>query len=194
MKLGEAKKRAIQLIEEYSVRGTITSDAKNADYLLRMNNLADYAQNEISDRVGIDASFSIDANTAKIAEENYHYKYALPDDFKDMRHVLYRDIPFYEYRIENRQLWVTRWLEPNYTVYYYKYPTAIDDTTSDDYEFEIDPYAQTMIPYYLGGMVIADEENVGLSNKLLNIFYERLAQAHKRLVRYPKTVRLSTRW
>lgn len=193
MQLGAAKKRAIQLIEEYSVRGTITSDAKNADYLLRMNNLSDYVQNEISDRVGIEASMVINADTPRVSEEHLYYKYDLPTDFKDMRHMLRCDYPYHDFRIEDRQIWVSKWLEPEYSLYYYRYPTVIDDTTPDDYEFEIDPYAQTMIPYYLGGMVIADE-NSEISNKLLNIFYERLAAAHKRLPRYPKTVRLTTRW
>lgn len=194
MQLGEAKRRAIQLIEEYSVRGTITTSAKNADFLLRMPGLADYAQNQISDRVGIDAVFAITPDTPKISEEHLYYKYALPDDFKDMRHMLHRDQPFYHFRIENHQLWVSKWIEPHYEVYYYRYPTVIDADTPDEYEFEVDRYAQDMIPYYLGGIVIADEENVGLSNKLLNIFYERLAQASKRLPRYPKSVRLTTRW
>lgn len=193
MNLGEAKIKAIQLIEEYSVRGTLTSTAKNADFLLRMNDLADYVQNEISDRVGIEAQMRLDETTAITATSQYYNKYALPDDLKDFRHVLLRDMPFNEFRVEDREIWIMNGITPSFAIYYNRYPNQIDKDTPDDYEFEVERYTHTMIPYYLGGMVIADEQSE-ISNKLLNIFYERLNQASKRFPRYPKTVRLTTRW
>lgn len=193
MNLGDAKTKAIQLIEEYSVRGTLTSQAKNADFLLRMASLADYVQNEISDRVGIEAVMTIDENTAITSTTQFYNKWALPDDLKDFRHVLHRDMPYHEFRVEDKEFWVMNGITPHFAIYYNRYPTTVTNDTPDDYIFEVEPYTHTMIPYYLGGMVIADEQSE-ISNKLLNIFYERLNQASKRFPRYPKRVRLTTRW
>jgi hypothetical protein len=59
------------------------------------------------------------------------------------------------------------------TVYYNKKPTEITDATPDTYVFEIDTTAHNIIPYYMGGMVIADE-TPAISDKLLNIYYSKL--------------------
>lgn len=48
MNLGEAKNKAIKLIDEYSNKGVLITSTKNIDYLNRMNQFADMAQREIS--------------------------------------------------------------------------------------------------------------------------------------------------
>ncbi|MDG0791918.1 hypothetical protein OMP38_14455 [Cohnella ginsengisoli] len=95
MNLGQAKTRAVQLINEYSNNGALISDVKNADYRLRMNNLADYCQGEISDKVGIDATYRLDttATSPTVTEDGYD-KYALPVDIKDFRNVRLNSYPF----------------------------------------------------------------------------------------------------
>lgn len=193
MQLGEVKTRAIKLINEYSNNGNLISAAVNADYTLRLNELADYCQNEISDKVGIEATYTIDGNTATDGSTNLYKKYDLPADYKEHRFVRWDDEPFFEYRMEDRQFWIDNFLGGTFTLGYYRYPTTIDSETPDTYEFEVDAYTQGIIPYYLGGMVIADE-NPGISDKLLNIYYERLGQLYKRNLRSPKTVRKMTRW
>lgn len=62
MKLGEAKTKAIKYINEYSNNGNLISTTTNADYLLRMNDLANAAQMEIATVRKIQASFSISQN------------------------------------------------------------------------------------------------------------------------------------
>lgn len=193
MNLGAAKTRAIQLINEYSNNGSLISDTKNADYRLRMNNLADYAQNEISDKVGIDSTYTINDETTITATEDGYKKYDLPEDLKEFRFARWASEPFYDYRIEDRQFWIYEAYTGTFVLVYHKYPATIDDDTDDDYEFDVDSYAHGVIPYYLGGMVLADE-NANISDKLLNIYYERLGKLYKRTLRAPKTVRLSTRW
>ena len=48
MNLGEAKKRVIKLIREYSNKGIEISTTENADYLMSMNDLFDISQKEIA--------------------------------------------------------------------------------------------------------------------------------------------------
>lgn len=190
MNLGQAKTRAIQLINEYSNNGALISDSKNADYRLRMNNLADYCQNEISDKVGIDATYTL--TTPDVTEDGYD-KYNLPTGYKDHRYVRWNSTPFYEYRIENNRIWLHERMTGTFVLSFYRYPTTINDSTEDSYNFEVDAYAQTPIPYYLGGMVLADE-NANISDKLLNIYYERLSKLYKREIQYPKRGREVVRW
>lgn len=62
MNLKTAKEKAIQLINEYSNNGSLISAAQNADYLNRMNNLADTAQKEIATVRKIHAVYNISQN------------------------------------------------------------------------------------------------------------------------------------
>lgn len=62
MNLGDAKRKAIKLIDEYSTNGSLTSAAQNGDYLMRMNDLADIAQKEIAAIKKINSSFTITQN------------------------------------------------------------------------------------------------------------------------------------
>lgn len=62
MNLGLAKKRAIQLIKEYSESGTLIPDSTNADYLLPANSFADMAQKELATITKIHASKQITQN------------------------------------------------------------------------------------------------------------------------------------
>lgn len=57
--LGEAKRKALKLIDEYSINGQKVSDEKNKDYLLKMNDFADMAQQELSLFRKVPAHFEI---------------------------------------------------------------------------------------------------------------------------------------
>lgn len=61
MNLGEAKEKAFKLIKKYSDAGEIidATDEAHQDYLLRMNDLADDAQQEIARFIKIPAVYSI---------------------------------------------------------------------------------------------------------------------------------------
>ncbi len=65
MNLGEAKRKALSLILEYSVDGVTIPDGENADYLALMNRFADIAQKEIAQIKKIHATYSISQNPIK---------------------------------------------------------------------------------------------------------------------------------
>lgn len=168
MLLSEAKKKALSLMSEYSVDGIIVPDEENIDYTNRMNRFANDAQMEISDKLPIETSFVI-TQTAD-TKEGYN-KYDLPIELKQFKYINLNDERFSDYRIENRKLLIQKCYNGTFELFYEKYPTELDDKTLDAYEFEILKHAHSLIPYYLGGMA---SEKVEVSDKLLNMFYNKL--------------------
>lgn len=170
MDLGEAKKRALSLMAEYSLDGVLTPDGDNADYLNRMNRYASDAQIEICDKLPIESSFIF--TQVGTNEEGYN-RYDLPDDFKERRYVNRNDERFDDYRIQNKKLILKKSISGTFEFFYYKYPFELKADSPDSYQFEVDLKAQHIIPYFLGGMALFDE-NQGLSDKLLNMYYSKL--------------------
>lgn len=190
MNFGDAKTRAIKLINEYSNNGALIPAGNNKDYTLRMPSLADDAQQQIADKVSIDASTEYVQTSSSDTGFN---EYDLPADFRSIRYARLDDCLFYDYSIEGGKFRVAKRYDGTFTVYYAKNPTTIDDATADSYVFEVDATTHRWVPYYLGGMVIADE-NTEISNKLLNIYYEGIAGLVKQSRPGPRTVSNTMGW
>jgi hypothetical protein len=186
MNLGEAKKKALALMAEYSVDGVPIPDGENADYLKRMPSFANDAQIEISDKIGIEASIII--SQIGTSGEGYN-KYPLPTDFKDHRFVNFLDERFRDYRIENGKLLLKKHYNGEFELFYYKIPSEITNTTQDDYEFEVDRHVQYVIPYFMGGMAIQDE-NPSIADRLLNLYFSKIAALKEKNDDYPNEIEL----
>lgn len=184
MNLGEAKERALSLIAEYSVDGSRISDSENADYLNRMNRFSSDAQMEISEQLGIEASFTFEQDGTN---ESGYNRYELPTDFKEHRLLLRENEIFLDYRIQNQYLMLKKGVTGSFELLYYKYPQELTVNTPDSYEFEIALNGHALIPYYVGGMVIADE-NTAIADRLLNIYFTRLQSLTKRNEDYPQLI------
>lgn len=195
MNLGDAKNVALKLIDEYSLRGVIQSSGTNADYALRMNALADLAQKEISDKVGIGATYTISQNQAPDLIENGNYKYLLPSDMKDYRYCTVSDYRYYDYIMRDGYFIVGANAPQDYVLHYFRYPTTINDSTPDSYTFEVDSFTHEIIPFYIGGMLLTSaSEDTGLSGKLLNMYYSKLSGLYNRENVYPRRTREAVRW
>jgi hypothetical protein len=190
LKLSEAKTKAIKLINEYSNNGGLISAAQNADYLNRMNDLANDAQMEICEQIGIQAVTTYTQTEERVVGYN---KYALPADWKSIRYVRLDDEPYTRFRIENNKFIVFKRDGGTFELSYYRKPTTITSSTPDTYDFEIDENAQPLIPYYIGGMVIADE-NDDISSKLLNLYFTRLANMEQKNEKPSSSVRNGMGW
>lgn len=187
MNLAEAKKKALSLMAEYSVDGVITQDGENADYLNRMNRFANDAQVEISDKIGIEAVFSFEQTGSN--EEGYN-KYSTPADYKELRYMNRDDERFNDFRIENKKILLKKYYTGSFELSYLKNPQELTPTTPDGYEFEIDAHAQHLLPYFMGGMALNDE-NPSLADKLLNMYYSKLAALTKKHDDYPNFIQNS---
>lgn len=57
----------------------------------------------------------------------------------------------------------------NYTVYYKAYPAKITSGTADDYELEVDPEVDALIPLYMASQLYKDDDN-GIATTYRNEF------------------------
>lgn len=170
MNLGECKKKALSLMAEYSVDGILIPTDENEDYLNRMNRFASDAQMEISNKVGIETSYTFHL----VADPSGGYtKHLLPDDYKEYLYLNYQDEHFRDYRIENRKLLIPKTYDGEFELFYYKHPIEITPDTNESYEFEVTKHAQHLIPYFVAGMAVQDEKQA-ISDRLLNLYYSML--------------------
>lgn len=184
MLLSEMKKKALSLMAEYSIDSVPISAAENGDYLNRMNVFANDAQMEISDKVGIEASYLF---TQVATNEEGYNKYGLPVDFKEHRHMNVDDEPFLNYRLENKNILVKKSITGSFEFFYYKNPQELTTDTLDTYEFELDKHTQNLIPYFVGSMCLHDE-NPAIADRLLNMYYGKLAAVAKKYDDFPNSI------
>lgn len=184
MNLGEAKKKALSLMAEYSVDGTAIPDGENADYLNRMNRFANDAQMEISNKVGIEATYTFSQISSNVGGYN---KYPLPVDFRELLYMNRQDERYTDYRIENSKILVPTTYSGEFELFYYKNPTELTLETPDSYEFEILKHAHSLIPYFVGGMAIQDE-NPTLADRLLNLYFSKLESLNPVPVNYQSKI------
>lgn len=179
MNLGEAKAHALALMAEYSIDGLEISNAENADYLKRMPLFAHEAQMDISARSGVTAVMSFEL--VKRDDKKYNY-ISLPADYREMKYVFWNEELFTgNYSILNNQIRFNAGFDGTIDLYYWKYPQQLTTQTDDNYEFEIDREYHHLIPYYLGGKCMQDE-NQDISERLLSDYYNRLSdvkEAHE---------------
>lgn len=185
MNLKEVKDKALSLMAEYSIDGVAISAAENADYLNRMNRFASDAQMEISDKVGIEASYLF---TQVATNEEGYNKYSLPIGFKEHRHMNGDDEQFLNYRLENKNILIKKGVTGSFEFFYYKNPQEITIDTLDTYELELDTHAQNLISYYVGGMSLHDE-NPAIADRLLNMYYGKLNAISKKYDDFPNNIR-----
>lgn len=201
MNVGQVKAMALKLMDEYSLSGILEGGQLTLDYTLKFNTFIDLAQNEISDHVGIYAVQTIDTQVDVPAKQSNGYNYYdLNPDVKDFRYVIYNDDPYQfdpnSYEVINGQFKISNGYSPaTFDLHYFKYPTLIDDDTTDDTDLEVDLYTQYAIPYYLAGMCGASaSEDTQLSDKLLTVWATKLNAMTKREIRAPRRTRDSVRW
>ncbi|MFS0904127.1 hypothetical protein AB3N02_13820 [Priestia aryabhattai] len=177
MNLGQVKTRALALMDEYSVDGTLNSETENADYLNRMAVFASDAQFEIADKVNIDAS--IVYQLEKQDDSVKYHKLDLPTNYKELKFIYFNDELFEgAYRLVNRQLWISSGYVGVLELFYNKNPQTLDAETEDSYEFEVEEHVQHLIPYYVGGQAFSGEKDE-ISDKLLNLYYGKLDAVRK---------------
>lgn len=290
MQLGEAKKKALSLMAEYSVDGVPIPDGENADYLNRMNRFADTAQKEIAQVKKIHAVVNISNNPVKpqqgllqgfdlkqylpgneivdiypgskayyfevdnvadiyieertvngyvplitinnttkgkftaykglIQASNpsadirlrfsgdyvynirnkalFAYSFPTADDVPDYRPYLRHEMPadFMElnkviqqtdprsykemiaFYWEGKRTFILNYYDTgSFDIHYYKYPTSITSSTLDTYEFEVDTEAQELIPFFIAGHALMDE-NQTLGIQLLNEYQVKLSRLY----------------
>lgn len=178
MKLEDAKRKALMLMREWSIDGIQQVGVDIADYSESFNDFADIAQKQIAERRPIEASYQI-SQTASTDTPITFNRFTMPDDFKQVRKVIYEDgnghyCVMTDYMWEGKKTFV---LPSNtggtFTIYYDKYPTSITPDTEDSYEFEVDEDVQELIPFFMAAHALMEDAPDRATQKL-NEYYSRL--------------------
>lgn len=139
MILKDVKKKVLQLIEE--IDDTKTSLTSDPDIEAKINSVINQVQFELARMKKIPANTTEDITADEIFDLNNL------DNFYQLRLLRCKnasgeDIPFEV--IDNAVVFSE---DGTATIFYYKYPELITDTTKDSYEFELSQDCLEILPY-----------------------------------------------
>jgi hypothetical protein len=152
--IGQIKTKATQIIREFSNNGSLIGSGENADYLLSMNSFINDAQFELSSIRPIVKSYKLGE---PISSTGALKRYQMPSDFAGFKELKNGDFQFTSLDWEGKVMIIPAYMTGDFTLWYYGYPSVIDNATNDNTELEIDLDLQQVIPYYVAGHIIIDE-------------------------------------
>lgn len=171
MTLGQVKKTAYALIDEYSSdESTFTEDE---DLALKINIIAIICYHELSGIKPIKRMFAIDRDSRGTTD--YNRAYDLPINIKKIEQIVAYDETtnepitaryFLDFGIAETEGEVTTYSDKiyindlddgNYFVKYRAYPTEITEATLDAFELELDRDAQILMPFAIASDILKSD-------------------------------------
>ena len=170
MTIGEIKREALQIIDAYSENGYIVSEKEpeTADYLLRISGFINQAILRVITVYPLMKRLRWEELTSHTEEDGVHY--VLPKDFLEIGVIQSSSKEEWgigEYSIIGGELIALPRRCP--VCYYRALPKRVKADAGESEEPEIAEAGGRLIPIYVAGMLIA-EENPALSTRLLNQF------------------------
>ena len=108
-----------------------------------------------------------------------HVSYDMPDDYMEFDKILrwydqrqLQETSDYK-KTENKKILINWFLTGQFDIHYFKRPQIITAATPDSYEYEIDPKAHHLIPYYIAAYV-CDEAKSNVKSMLLGEYRTKL--------------------
>ena len=146
MTLGEIKKKVLSLIEEIdTAQASLTGDP---DIEAKLPHVINQIQFELA------RMKKINAMTTRVVEKNETLDLTTLEKFYQLNVI--RGIDF-----DSVEQFIT-FLETGVAdIYYYKYPTTIDDKTEDTFEFELSDDALEILPYGVAADVLKSDVSNG---------------------------------
>ena len=156
MTLGENKKIALGLIEEYSnINAKLTDDE---DISTRLNLV--YAPNyqELAQKKKILKTKVLKEISDEDVEEGYT-EYTLPSNMYQMKNIIALDennnkVNADYYQIGKKKIYINNKSNYQYVLEYYAYPTVIDEETDDDFVLELDQDVLMILPYAVASDIL----------------------------------------
>ena len=163
MTLKEMKQKTLRLIEEINEGNSYLTD--DPDISAKINDVIKQIQNELSRLKKI---------PSKTIYEVTDYKtYTMSDDMYQVFKIT--GCPTFD--IIGKDIIFPEDFEGEVTIYYYKYPERITDTTEDSYEFELSDDALEIMPYGVAAYLLKSD----VSNAYGNIYAQRYEQMKQQL-------------
>lgn len=157
MTLGSLKEYAVQLIDEFSNKESITTDE---DIKVKLNNLFNMGQIELSQAREIIKVFNYEL---KEKPDKKYFSIEMPMNCKKIKKIRYfsnNDSKLEHYIQKNSNQFTVK-VKSNclgdYEIEYASIPKIIDTNTLDSYEFEIDLDSQMSLPYYVASDVLMSD-------------------------------------
>ena len=143
MNLEQMKQKVYSMIEEYSE--TSENLTEDEDFASKMNSVINQIQNELSRLKKIPAYEKMNVSEGDIIE------------FKEIDNNIYQinTVQGLDVDIIDNTLIAKETGEM--TVFYYKYPTQIDEDTDDDFEFELSTDVLEIMPYGVAGDLLKSD-------------------------------------
>lgn len=153
MTLGELKRYAVKLIDEYSDNIDLTDDG---DIKAKLNDLFNVAQIEVSQIKKIRKVLNFEIKEESSEEYNI---INLPFSFAGVNKLRYfsSNNSILNYYIQLKKLKIYKKNLGKFELEYYSFPDTITEETTDDYEFELDIDAQMVLPYYVASDILKSD-------------------------------------
>jgi hypothetical protein len=157
MTLGENKKIALALIEEYSPNNPLLTD--DEDISSRLNLIYSPNYQELSQNKKI-IKTKVLKEIIGTTEEGYE-EYSLPSNMYQLRKVFALNDKNIEvepdYKIIGKKIYVNKESDAKYILEYFVYPSVITEETDDDFTLELDQDVQMLLPYVVAYDVIKSD-------------------------------------
>jgi len=169
MTIGECKKAALRLLNQYSIAGTTVPITYNdqADDIERMLDLINDAQMEIAKtNRPIEETFSFNIPKVESGTPDVDISITMPEEFIHAISITFIPLEGKDRRTiyANDYNWIgdSTLLLPNrpagtYTILYSRYPVYYDSDTPDTTELDNTPDTHVIIPYYVAAMIAQDQ-------------------------------------
>ena len=175
MTIGQCKAAVFQLLNQYSIAGTIVPLSYNdqADDNNRMVNLINDAQMTIATTSRpIEERYTIDVPEKPINERTKEIEFEMPDDFiyaigvyfkpnledNRWRRMPERTIDMDGYKwLGHRTFLIPDRPSGTWMIEYARYPQRYTNTTSESTVLDNEPDTHEAIPYYVASMIFIDE-------------------------------------
>lgn len=154
MTLGENKKIALALIEEYSPNSSNLTD--DSDIATRLNLLYSTNYQELAQTKKILKTKVLKDITGN-KEEGYE-ELSLPSDMYQLKRVIALNELNVEieanYNIIGKKIYISKESDAKYILEYNAYPSIITEDTKDDFYLEIDQDVQLILPYAVANDIL----------------------------------------
>lgn len=154
MTLGENKRIALALIEEYSPNSSNLTD--DSDIATRLNLLYSTNYQELAQTKKILKTKVLKDITGN-KEEGYE-ELSLPSDMYQLKRVIALNELNVEieanYNIIGKKIYISKESDAKYILEYNAYPSIITEDTKDDFYLEIDQDVQLILPYAVANDIL----------------------------------------
>lgn len=169
MKLKEMKVKALSLIEELNPKSEFLTD--DPDISAKVNHVISQVQNELARIKKILATTTEEVTSDEVFDLN------TLDQFYQLKSLRFKNTYDEDSTYEVIDNMVVFAENGTATIFYYKYPEMITDTTKDSYEFELSQDVLEIMPYG----VAADLLKSDVSTNYGKIYAERYESMLQRL-------------